>query len=367
MDSCAKNVPFSLNELQANSPKANASISGAMLCTFLVSGLLPASLALAEPSDKIGFDVPAITVAENVEPGLASLPVGSGRLVRIRVPVSVFGLPQFRGQIDECTVELQSPHQSIRVLDFWPRNEVYSNVLGPVHVETSTESRFDTHLKGSAGLEPFARGEAGVGYEKSSSKKERYERMPDVEALISSGTTHRGFGVFFKFSAGATNSVEGAREIAFLAEVPQDWRADLMLVRMHAVGKASQHSYGSSTLASEQMWMTIHQEGDAAAAAQARRFVTQEHSLRTLAASQQDEIRRKSMPTVFHQIGAALDVMEPRIPEDYLTRVLYGPRNQYFQQRDYRLPVDLRVAILDYWDEREALTSLALGLGAQAG
>ena len=107
------------------------------------------------------------------------------------------------------------------------------------------------------------------------------------------------------------------------------------------------------------MWMSIHQEGDVVAAARARRFVTQERSLRALAASRAEEIKDKSLPTVLHKIGAALEIVEPRIPSDYLVQVIYGPRNQYLEGGAHRLPIDLRIAILDYWDARESLLTLA--------
>lgn len=320
----------------------------------------------AGQGSKVGFDVPAVVVAQPVDHRLVNSPTGGGRFVRVRIPVSVFKLPGFNGAVTEYDVQLESPHQSMRIVDFWPRNAVYSNVVGNINVESATQAKYNVNAQVSAGFEPFVRGNGGGGYEKSTSSKESFQKAPEMEALTSSGTRNRGYGAFFKFHPGQTPSLEGAREIAFVAEVPAAWRADLIQISLRAVGKSS-NSFGSTVLGSTRLWTTIHQEGDLAAAAQARRFVTQERSLRALAASQHDEIRKKSLPTIWHQIGAALDVVEPRIPDDYMVHVIYGPRNQYFEGHAHRLPIDLRVAILDYWDAREALTSLALGIQAGAG
>jgi hypothetical protein len=138
-----------------------------------------------------------------------------------------------------------------------------------------------------------------------------------------------------------------------------------MQVSMHAVGQNA--SSRMQTLGHSRLWMTVHQVGDQAAAAQAQRYVTQERALRALAAASQKQIEEKSLPTIWHKVGAALDVVDPKIPTDFMTQVLFGasqPKGlQYprFDQATNRLPVDVRVAILDYWEQREAILKLASG------
>ncbi|MGN6545823.1 MAG: hypothetical protein ACTHK7_12290, partial [Aureliella sp.] len=95
------------------------------------------------------------------------------------------------------------------------------------------------------------------------------------------------------------------------------------------------------------------------AAASARRFVSTEQQLRRLAAASQSTIQQRSLPNVFHKVGAALDVVEPKIPDDFLNQILFNLSPQYFDATTSRLPVDLRVAALDYWDERAKLLTLA--------
>jgi hypothetical protein len=112
-------------------------------------------------------------------------------------------------------------------------------------------------------------------------------------------------------------------------------------------------------LSQSRLWITTHREGDGAAAAQAQDYVRHERHLRGVAASQRREIDERSLPTFWHKAGAALNVVESRIPEDYLTRVIFGRSNPRFDDGSGRLPVDLRVAILDYWDQRGRLLSLS--------
>lgn len=329
-----------------------------------VSTALPGSpRLLAADLAVVGFDVPAIVVAQHVDASFVDAPTTGGKLIRLKIPVSTFLSTEFDGQVTEYVVEIESPHRSLRILDFWPRNEVYSEVEGTVSVESSRNRDYELNLSVSAGAEPIGRGSVGGNLRDKTSVQERYQRKPPMQTLTSSGTIRRGYGVFFKFRPGPLPVAEGSRELAILAEVPPSWRADLLQVTMRAVGQTgSSKRSPQEGLGTSQLWMTTYQEGDSAAAARVQHFLTQERSLRALAASSHDRVREKSLPTWWHKMGAALDIVQPRIPRDYLIQVLFGPSNQYLEGNAHRLPIDLRVAILDFWDARRALTHLAFGV-----
>ena len=106
--------------------------------------------------------------------------------------------------------------------------------------------------------------------------------------------------------------------------------------------------------------MTTHREGDRPAATAASRYITQERALRSLAAANQTRVDNKSLPTLWHKLGASLDVIDPKIPSDYLAQVIFSASNHYYDNAaTNRLPVDLRVAVLDYWDVRNSLLAYA--------
>lgn len=315
----------------------------------------------------IGFDVPAVVVAETVDPALVDMPMVGGKFIRLRVPVSTFVSTEFRGQVREYVVEIESPQQTLRMVDYWPREEVYSDIEGTIAVERSRQKDGDLAFNVSAAVEPFGRGSATGNYHDKSSTQERYQRRPPMQILTSSGTIRRGYGVFFKFKPGPFPVAEGSRDISILAEVPASWRADMLLVTMRAVGRSGTSGSDTRSLGSSKLWMTAHQEGDSAAAARARRFVSQERSLRALAASSRERIEEKSLPTIWHKMGAALDVVEPKIPDDFLTQAIFAPRGHYFEGTSHRLPVDIRIAVLDFWQQRDALLDLARGSDAGQG
>ncbi len=329
-------------------------------CTLVVILATPLTRAAAGEPALVGFDAPATVVAEPVNPLVVESPTMGGELMRLRIPVSTFLSTEFRGTVREYVVEIESPYQSMRIVDFWPREEVYSNIEGNVSVESSQQSDRSFQVKVSGSMEPFARADTSANFHKKSNVQERYQRKPPMQILTSSGTIRRGFGVFFKFRPGPLPSLEGAREVAILAEVPQGWRADMLQISMRAVGSRSGSlNSRARQLGASRLWVTTHREGDAAAAAQTRRYVSQERSLRALAALMQKKIADKSSPTFWHRVGVALDVVDPKIPGDYLAQIIFGPQNEVFSRSANRLPVDLRVAVLDYWDQRNSLMKLA--------
>lgn len=323
---------------------------------------LPAN-RLSAQGPAVRLDVPAIVIAEPVNPLVVTAPLMGGELMRLRVPVSSVIGPEYQGIVRELLIELSSPGQTMRVVDFWPRNETYSQYEGTVSVESLRKKDEHFAFNLGAAYPGVGQAQASGDYRNQLNVQESYQRRPPVQTLTSSGTIRQGFGVFYKFRPGPVDVMEGARDIAVLVEVPRGWRADLLQVRMTASGVANSGASSNQSariIAAEQFWISTHREGDGEAAAQALDHVRQERHLRGLAATKRREVEKRSLPTLWHKVGAALDVVDSRIPQDYLDAVIFGPERPQFDQGTQRLPVDLRVAILDYWDQRSALLALSI-------
>lgn len=330
------------------------------ICSLLavISPQLISNALSGEPV-AVTFDAPAIVIAEPINPAVVEQPTMGGDLVRLRIPVSTFQSPEFRGTVQEYVIEIDSPHQTLRVLDFWPKSELYSDIEGTVSVQRTQQSDRNFNFSVSAAYEPIGRGAAQGDLHEQSKQQENFARKPPMQILSSSGTIRRGYGVFFKFRPGPLPILEGVRELSILAEVPPGWRADMLQIYSRAVG-TTPHASRPQALGESRLWMTTHREGDRTAAAAATRYVNQERALRSLAAANQERVAAQALPTFWHKLGASLDVIDPKIPRDYLTQVIFSANNQYYDNSaTNRLPVDLRVALLDYWDVRNTLVSLA--------
>ena len=326
--------------------------------------LLVLVVAVSSPSLVLGdmpavrFDAPAIAVAEPVNPAVVAAPLTGGELFRIKLPISALINPEFSGRIESFTVQISSAHHSMRVVDYWPRDEAFSEIEGNIAVQKNLkkDSKFGFDVSGS--YHTVGKVGAKGDFSRQSTEQNSFERRPPMQLLTSSGTVDRGYGVFFKFRPGPMPVLEGTREIAVLVEVPRGWRADLMQVYVEASGAQSGYS-SVKQLASSRFWLATHREGDQAAATQTRQFVAKERAVRAAAASYHKEIKSRSTPTFFHKVGAALDLVEPKIPEDYLSRIIFGTPQTTFSDRTSRLPVDVRVVVLDYWDSRMHLARYA--------
>lgn len=316
------------------------------------------SLAIAKTLHVVDFDAPAIVVAEPVNPAVVASPLTGGELMRLRIPVSSFIHSNFRGHVNEYLVEVKSPSMTMRVVDFWPKTETFSTIDGTIAVQ-QTKQRDDSFTFQVSGSYPgVANGSANGNFHNKVSSQETYVRKPAMQILTSSGTAARGFGAFFKFRPGPNPVLEGARDIALLVEVPLGWRADALEITMEASG-VEQGNNSQKQLGTSRLWTAIHREGDGAAAAVANQFVTRERALRAAAAANARRVEQRSLPTVFHKLGASLDVIEPSIPEDYLVQAIFGDAPNRFNDATSKLPVDLRVAMLDYWEIKNNLQSLA--------
>lgn len=315
----------------------------------------------ASPPQAVTFDAPAIVVAEPLDPAIHSSPSTGGTFLRLKLTVSTMISPDYRGNVDEVVVSIDSPSRALRVLDFWPKTEMYSQVQGTITVANETQKNQNYTFNVSGGYEPFARGSANGDYRSQQQVHENYQRQPPMQLLTSSGTVNRGYGVFFKFRPGPTPVLEGDREIALLVEAPAGWRADLLHVHMQAVGQASNGFGGSEmqTLGAAELWTASHLLGDNQAAQMARSYMDTEQAVRRMATINSQSIQQRALPTVFHKVGAALDVVQPKIPANFLQEILFNLNVQYFNSATERLPVDMRVAALDYWDERSKLMSMA--------
>ncbi len=331
------------------------------LVAFTAVLLLSHQAATAGSPTAVHFDAPAIVIAEPLESTVHDSPTSGGKFLRIKLVVSTFINPEYRGQVDEFVVSIESPSRALRVVDFWPKTELYSQVQGTITVANEMQRNQNFAFNVAGGYEPFVRGAANGDFHSQQEVHENYQRRPPMQMLTSSGTVNRGYGAFFKFRPGPTPVLEGDRELALLVEAPLGWRADLLHVRMQAVSQVNQGFGGSEAqnLGSTDLWTAVHLLGDNEAASLARRYIDTEQTVRRMADTNSHAIEQRSLPTIFHKVGAALDVVQPKIPTSYMHDILFNLNVHYFNDATARLPVDMRVAALDYWEERSKLMALA--------
>ena len=160
-----------------------------------------------------------------------------------------------------------------------------------------------------------------------------------MEVVLVAGTVERGTGVYFKLLPSPETALEGSREFVVVMCVSREWRGDVMYVRCEAQEerRGKLVSRGVSRFV-----VGLYAEGDDDVRMAAEDLILTETTLRRMVAQRQREIDRRAIPTVMHKVGAMLDVYDPRIPDTWLDRLIYGPTN--ISQYDFveYLPDDVR-------------------------
>lgn len=116
---------------------------------------LLANCIQAFAGNPVAFDVPAIVVAQRINPAVVTQPTLGGDLYRLNIVVSTYNAPDYRGSINEYAIELLSPTSLLRVVDFSAKNETYTELEGTVKV--------DSHRTKDATLQLQCRSYPGVG------------------------------------------------------------------------------------------------------------------------------------------------------------------------------------------------------------
>jgi len=166
------------------------------------------------------------------------------RTIGMKLPVSV----RFRGgpaeDIEEINIEIIGNSAEMRVASFSPMTRLASDLTEPVKTTTITRnaSSLDGSLGGTLPI-PYAELVAhltptiNAGLTRSKSATESISRLPPQRAIVVSGTSAEGRGVFFKFKPSTQTSLEGVHELTVIFVVPKDWKAGAVRVVCHARGQ----------------------------------------------------------------------------------------------------------------------------------
>jgi hypothetical protein len=166
------------------------------------------------------------------------------KLIEVVLPISVrfHGIPA--EDVEEILVEIDASATGLRVYDFWPTTRLASDVVQAI--ETTKTARSSRSLDATlGGALPVPVGElvahvtpsvtAGVG--QSDVTTEKLSRLPPKEAVVVSGTSSEGRGVFFKLKQSSQTLLEGVHEVSVTFVAPADWEAGAVRVVCSARGQ----------------------------------------------------------------------------------------------------------------------------------
>ncbi len=306
----------------------------------------------------VNFDVPALAPAQNVSPINVQRQLPESRFVQVSLDISTIVAPQFRGRVSESLIEIRSQHEDVQVADFSPRTEMISLVSGDVHVTSSYRSQREAAVNAQGFYPVFASGDAHASFHDDANRTVEMNQIAPLQMVSAAGTLDRRTGVYFKIKSGPQSVIEGARNFRITLEVPSDWTADLLEVRVSAFGESGEHTYSKSeqTLAAQRYYVAVYQFDHPMAAQTAINFAREHIRLQNEAQRYAGEIARSNMPTPVHKLGRALDLYQPSIPSNWLEQWVFGSQ---YQKPNVEMPVNLKVVMLDFQDARTAVLNLS--------
>jgi hypothetical protein len=211
------------------------------LAGFLLASI-GTSAALAAPY--VEFDFARVAEWRDVTCRGCTDDCSSDRLIEITLPVSV----RFRGvspeDVDELDIEISGVVAGLRVSDFSPKTQLISDHTRAIETTTTTKDSqsLDATLGGNLPI-PYAEAVAHLtpsitaGTSRSDSATERTTRLPPRRAVVVSGTSYEGRGVFFKLKRSSQTSLEGVHTLSVTFAVPADWQGGTLRVGCSARGQ----------------------------------------------------------------------------------------------------------------------------------
>ncbi len=322
-----------------------------------IAAALCTSPAEAKPP-RVRFDTaPAVACRDVTDDEFAAVNPGE-RLLEAKFEISSMLDSGSEADLTEFFFRMTSPQQSFRIADYSPRTTLASGYNGGITIEKKQEDSKGLGLAvagGWAGAHVTGHGDAGT----KNTLTTKYELVAPMVSATASGTIQNGYGVYFRLRQSKQDTLEGAKEYQLIFRAPQQWRGDILHVHCEARGlqRGIVHQLDEEVRCGfSQFPIALYLAGDEEAKRIAEQFAASNHRLRSTAIKSQDEIKRRSYPTVLHELGGLLDLAEPKIPASWLEQMLSdGAPGHEFENR---LPAQVRSAASDYLTAKRELRKL---------
>jgi hypothetical protein len=259
-----------------------------------LAGFLPTAAAAETP--RVHFDMPFTIACRDVTPPEFAAANPSHKLVEARFEISTLLLAGQERDLAQLFIRIDSPERTVSVVDYLPKTVHETRYATPIGITKTNEKNaaIGINLSGKYEVLTSVGATASLGQKNTSCVK--YDLLPPLETVASSGTLLRGAGVFFKLKGSERRLLEGASEFALVLRVPSDWRLDRF--RVHCEATAIERGLVSSfdqtvRVGQRDFLVALHLAGDEPARLKAEQSARESTSLRN-----QAEQRTSSKPSL---------------------------------------------------------------------
>jgi len=316
---------------------------------LLVNILLAVSLLAGSP--RVQFDVHPLVACQDITTEDFAREHPAYRLVEAKLQVSSLIKSGDEDDLIEFFYRIQSPRGSVQVVDYSPKTSMTTDYAGNISIEKKKEKVRSLGGTGSGGYHYVAKATVSGELGSKNGSTIRYELVPEMQQLAASGTMRRGTAVYFKLKPSRQISLEGSKQFKLVMRVPRSWRADLLHVYCRAQGynRGVIRPLDEKTVSGSYAFpVALYLTGDQQARAVATNAAVAETRLRRIADAKQKEIDKRSYPSVAHKVGAFFSAVDPKIPQDWVYRLILSPSTKSIGDYEHRLPTEVRKAAKAY-------------------
>ena len=216
----------------------------ALFAGLAVLSAVAGSTSVAVGAPYVEFDFARSIECRDVTPPAAGDQYARARFIQLTLPLSVRFHGLSSADVEEIDVEIDGAAAGLRVFDFSPSTQLFSDIAQPIEtITTKKKARsLDSTLGGELPI-PFGESVAHVspsinaGISGSETATEKRSRLPPKHAVVVSGTSSESRGVFFKLRRSSQTSLEGVHLLAVTFIVPADWQRGEVRVGCSARGR----------------------------------------------------------------------------------------------------------------------------------
>ncbi|MGI9473024.1 MAG: hypothetical protein ACR2NZ_15900 [Rubripirellula sp.] len=318
------------------------------LSVWLLLAGLTTSIAHAAQRPTVHFDLPPTAAAEAVGDEMT--------LVTVELSLSSMIDTTEVPRIDQWLVRCQPRGKAISIADYAPRTETSSDLVSSIQVKRTEEESNSLGVGVNGNYGHAVHGNAGLDHSKKNTNSMQFDRVAPLHAVTASGTINRGRGVYFKLRWTAQQVLEGEKTFRLTLRVPATWRGGL--VDVSVLAQSEKKSFAgwdreTQTLGSANFVVAVYRQGDRDAAAKARTLSDAEFALRSVIIEHRTAQKVTSIPSMLRHVAKKFELESVSTSEMWLQRLLLDRADAHMDAEIRKLPMPVRVAVLDYVDERD--------------
>ncbi len=276
------------------------------------------------------FDVPSVVEGCDVTTEAFAAAHPNQRLIEIVIPCSTLVRCKDPQNVSELMIQIRNLVPGMRVVDYHPRTQTYSEIDGPVAVELHRERTGSIGLDATGTFNDMVGVTGGAKTGSKDGKIERFQRLPQQKLLLASGTINRGSGVYYKFLHSGQTTLEGGHQLALTLQVPDRWRGGLLRIDFRATG-VEKYWIGSNddfVAGHKSLMVATYLKGDWEAQQLAENYSNIERVLRRYAQHWQQNQQQRTQHNPVAQLGNLFGYKNEKLPSGWTDRfMLYDTRS----------------------------------------